>query len=285
MALALHQERAEVESLNGNLEATEYWVQYTLPRAASPLARANLYKLLVLQYALETQYDRATEVGCEALALLGIDLSQEVRATALARELADLRDRLGTQPVTWLLAEPRLEDPTIEVALDLLSGVATASYKSDRDLWLLTVATSVNLGLKHGQSQKLAYAYVCYGIILGSVFGEYHRGYEFGMLARKLGQRYGDRAQICVACAVIASALIPWVRPLAEANPMFEEGQRAGSTSGNLLLPDMPGSTRCDICFTRGNAWNRFRPRWRDRSPSRREPGTSGQSMGLPPCN
>ncbi|MEQ8957465.1 MAG: hypothetical protein RLP02_06000 [Coleofasciculus sp. C2-GNP5-27] len=73
-----------------------------------------------------------------------------------------------------------------------------------------------------------------YGIIMGSVLGDYQSGYEFGCLAVKLSERFNSPFQKCAACLVLAGHLNHWVKPLKLARHIFDESYQAGLSSGEL---------------------------------------------------
>jgi signal transduction histidine kinase len=90
----------------------------------------------------------------------------------------------------------------------------------------------VNLTLEHGNSDASCIAYVLWGMILGSHFGEYNTGFRFATLGLELVKKPGlDRfkARVYVDFATVVN---PWMRHLATGLALlrcaFDSAQEAG---------------------------------------------------------
>jgi predicted ATPase len=70
--------------------------------------------------------------------------------------------------------------------------------------------------MQHGTSGASAYAYVCFGVILGRTFHRYRESYPFGRLACDLVEKYGfisSQARVYAVMGLIAF----WTQPIATA--------------------------------------------------------------------
>jgi class 3 adenylate cyclase/GAF domain-containing protein len=234
LTFTLHKELAKVEYLNGKFEQSEALIYLTLEQAKSVLEKAELYNLLIVQYTMLAEYDKAIQVGRKALALLGIDLPEEGLKAALEVELAKARENLGDRDIASLLAEPEMTLLEKKAAVKLLMNIDPPAYFYNQELYAVIVLKMANISLKYGPVSESAKGYTTYGIILGSVLGDYQCGYEFAQLGLKLSERFNDLAQKSKACNMLANHVIHWVKPIKEAKTINKEGYKAGLESGDF---------------------------------------------------
>ncbi|MDJ0556870.1 MAG: AAA family ATPase [Microcoleaceae cyanobacterium MO_207.B10] len=234
LAFALYKERGLVEYLNGNLDDSEELLNYTLSQAVSALDQAEVYKMLIVQYTMMAKYSDAIESGRQALALLGVDLPKTELKNAFDIEVELAQESLANRNIESLLYEPEIASAEQRMILDLLVSIDPPAYFFDQELYAVIVLKMANLSLTYGNSSESAKGYVTYGIILGSVLGDYQSGYEFGQLAVKLCDRFNSQIQKCPACLVLAGHLNHWVKHIKYAKEIFDDSYHAGLASGEL---------------------------------------------------
>jgi predicted ATPase/class 3 adenylate cyclase/tRNA A-37 threonylcarbamoyl transferase component Bud32 len=234
LTLRLHKQLAEVEYLNGNFEQSEALIYRALDQAKSTLEKTELYNLLIVQYTMRANYERAIQMGRKALALLGIDLPEENLQAALERELANAKENLGNREIASLIAEPEMTNLEKKAAVKLLMNIDPPAYFSNQELYAVIVVKMTNISLKYGPVSESAKGYTTYGLILNSVLGDYQSGYEFARLGVKLSERFHDLAQKCKACNMFANHIIHWVKPIKDAKIVNDEGYKAGLESGDF---------------------------------------------------
>ncbi|MEQ9669361.1 AAA family ATPase [Coleofasciculus sp. G2-EDA-02] len=234
LVLDLYKERIFVEYLNGNFEASEALINSTLQQVKSALDKAEIYKLLILQYTLMANYSEAIETGRKALALFGVDLPKTDLKTALAVEIELAKQNLGERPIASLLSEPEIAIPEQKMVGELLENIDPPAYFFNQELYAVIVVKMANLFLTYGNIPESAKGYVTYGIILGSVLGDYQAGYEFGCVAVRLSERFNSQLQKCGACLIFAGHLNHWVKPIKFARQIFDDSYHAGLSSGEL---------------------------------------------------
>lgn len=234
LVLDLYKERSLVDYLNGNLDESETLLKYTLNQAQSVLDKGEIYKLLSIQYTLMARYAEAIETGRQGLALLGVDLPKTGLKAALDVEVEKAKQNLGDRAIHSLLSEPEITVPEQKMAVQLLINIDPPAYFFNQELYAVIVLKMVNISLCYGNIPESAKGYVTYGIIMGSVLGDYQSGYEFGCLAVKLSERFNSPFQKCAACLVLAGHLNHWVKPLQFARQIFDDSYQAGLSSGEL---------------------------------------------------
>ena len=234
LTLALYKERAEIEYLNGDFERSQQLINLTKFRVKTALEKAEMYDMLLVQYTLMSEYEAAIQTGRKALKQLGVDLPESDLQKALSQELAQAQENLGEREIASLLDAPEMTGPEQKLIVKLLSNIDPPAYFSNQELYAVIVVKMAEISLKYGHVPESAKAYVTYGLILGSVLGDYRSGYEFGQLAVQLSDKFNNPAQKCSACLVMAGHLNHWVKHIKFAEQIFSDGYQAGLSSGEF---------------------------------------------------
>jgi len=233
LTLALYRQRAEVEYLNGDFEQSLALINIILMKAKSVLEVAEVYKLLTVQYTLLMQHAEAIATSRQALSSLGVELPSDDWQGALEVELAAARENWPPR-VGDLLDRPEMTDPSQKVAVQVLSNLIVTAYQSDGELMKWIVVKIVNLSLEYGHTPESGLGYSAYGMLLGSLFGDYQLGYELNLLALKLSEKFNNLVEKCKYCYILAGCVNHWVRPLKGFSAISDEGYQAGLESGEL---------------------------------------------------
>lgn len=234
LTLALHKERAEVEYLNGYFEESEALIDLILKNVKSDIEKAEIYNLLLVQYTMSAKYEESIKTGKKALSLLGVDLPDANFKEALDLEVARAKKNLGSRKIADLIDEPEITDPKKRLALKLLTNTDPPAYFSNQEMYVVIVVIMANISLQYGNIAVSSKGFVTYGIILGSVLGDYQSGYEFGKLAVEVSKKFNSSSQRCSACLVLGGHLNHWVKHLKLADAILNESYQAGLESGEL---------------------------------------------------
>lgn len=234
LTFALHKELATIEYLNSNFDYSETLIKQILEKAKSNLEKAEIYNLLIIQYTMKAEYKAAIQAGREALRLLNIDLPEDNFQQALDNELAEAKAKLADRPIASLIEQPEMTAPDKKIAIRLLMNIDPPAYIFDTSLYPIIVAKMANLSLQYGPAPESAKGFSTYGIVCGSMLGDYRAGHEFGKLALQLSERFNKPAEKCKACLILANWLAPWVTSLEDSIALIDRGYEAGLHSGEL---------------------------------------------------
>lgn len=228
-----------------NLGECEYLLG-DLPAAAERLAalasRADtiedLAAVTCLRIDLHTTLDRgdqAIEVGLDYLRRIDDQWPLETTAKDVQKEFDRFWARLESRAVETLLDLPLLQDYRLRATMDVLTALVAPAMYNDENLFHLLVARMANLSLEHGNSDGSCFAYVWFGAILGSRFGDYQTGFRFGRLGMDLVDKHGlDRFRPRVHL-VFCHHVAPWMQHLKECQPLlrkvFDTAQETGDIS------------------------------------------------------
>jgi predicted ATPase/signal transduction histidine kinase/CheY-like chemotaxis protein len=260
LVLSLHLEGATAEYCHGDFERSQVLIDAALRKATSVVVKARLYEMLIIQHANQAKYEEAFRVARVALELLGQTLPHgHALAAALERELAHNRQLLGDRPIASLVDAPEMDDELHRAAIAILGAVTVAAFYSYAEMFDFIGVRMVNLMLEHGQSAAGVLGYVSYATTLsGTRFGDYQRGYQFGLLALRLADRFQSAAAKCRAGTGLSGSTMTWVRPFAEAYPISIESFEAGLQSGELQYASFNLVTRLLLHFHHDMNLERF---------------------------
>jgi len=231
---SLYKELADVEYLNGNFAASETLLNVLLDHTKNNIEKAKVYNLLIVQYTLIADYDKAIQVGRQALDLLGIELPKSDYADALNLEIAQAKTLLGERDIHLLATVEAMSDPRYKVVIELLADLIPPARYSNAQLFAVISTKMASLSLQHGPAPKSSLAYAVYGMMLGSILGEYQQGYAFGRVAYELSERFQGLTQKCQTCFVLGNYLNHWIKPLKNAEFYNDEGYQAGLSAGEV---------------------------------------------------
>ncbi len=233
LAFCLHKERADVEYLNGNFEESEHLTDEVLQHCASQFEKAEIYNILLIQYTLRGQYQKAVEVGRIALALLGIVLPTEGLQEVIQGELEVTQGILSDRPIASLLDQPLMADTTSQVKIKLLHNLAPTAYLIDTQLWTLIILQGVKLGFQEGYAPEVGFFFPTYGILLATLFAQYRNAYDLGMVAYQLNQKWGHPTYKPGIC--LLTTLNYWFNPVKNSASIGNETYQSALDAGDLL--------------------------------------------------
>jgi predicted ATPase/signal transduction histidine kinase/tRNA A-37 threonylcarbamoyl transferase component Bud32 len=235
LAMSLHIEGAMAEYCRGDFERSQLLIEAALGKVTAVVVKARLYQMLITQYSNQARHEEAIQAARVALALLGQTLPQAHELAAAAQqELAHNRQLLGDRPIESLVDAPEMDHDVHRAAIEILGVLTPTAYLSDVEMHTFIVARIVNLTLEHGQSVAAVLGYASYATMVGARFGDHQRGYQFGLLALRLADRFHSAVAKCRAGAGLSGTIMPWVRPLEEAYAIGIESFEAGLQVGEL---------------------------------------------------
>jgi PAS domain S-box-containing protein len=234
LAFELELNHGECEYLTGDLAAAEARLsalsacaQTAIDAAAVACVRINLYTTL-------DRSDSAVDVGLEYLRR--IDPLWPLNATAedVQQEYDRLRQRMGSASIEALLDLPLMGDPGRRATMDVLTVLTSPALFTDLNLFRLVVGRMATLSLDHGNTDGSSLAYIWFGAVLGTHFGDYQAGFRFGRLGLDLVEKRGlgrFRARVYLVYAVHVAH---WVQPLATSRDYLQRAFKAAKDAGDL---------------------------------------------------
>jgi len=231
---AIYKAGAEVAYLNGRFENSDVLIDSLITHAQDPSDKADIYNLRIVQYTLLGRYAEAIETSQLALKELDALLPSEDFEAALKHEIKAIEDNLGNRAIATLESAPAMTDVNKQAVIQVLGTMMPLTYFSHQEMFKLIVAKTVNCSIQYGLVKSASSVYAAYGSILIAHLEDYFSGYQYGLLAMRLSNRFNDLAQKCKTNMTFANQISPWVKHLRESEEVNRKGYQAGMASGEL---------------------------------------------------
>ncbi len=237
MTWALSLIRAECEYLLGNFELAERLFAAVRVRCLSDLERARVLTNQVELYGHMSRHLEAVSLGLEGLKLLDVDVPAAPTTATILQEVGRARWRRGRRQIAALSQLPEIDDPRVEAAMALIVTMAASANFTSQTLFPTLALRMLSISLKRGHSPVSSFAYCAFGLISGSVLGDFQAGREFGLLSLRLGERYAaQEPRTRVRNLFIFGGLINhWTTHAREDVPYLEQAVRLGLECGDFV--------------------------------------------------
>ncbi|WP_455570339.1 trifunctional serine/threonine-protein kinase/ATP-binding protein/sensor histidine kinase [Xanthobacter aminoxidans] len=207
-------------------------IDRSLAIAATPVERADLYRLKAITRIIRSDYEGAIDEALAGLALLGVALDRTVSDADLEKAYTACSARLNALDVSALRDLPESADPTLRAALALLSTLS-ASFFVRGGLRVLHLIKIIELTLDHGLTPEAAYGFAWFGVFSADLYGDYEDGLSYAVMAQEIVQRDGYEAQRTATLLALDQVSV-WTRPLRFALDRAREAAQIGLTAGDL---------------------------------------------------
>ncbi|HEX2671241.1 MAG TPA: histidine kinase dimerization/phosphoacceptor domain -containing protein, partial [Polyangiaceae bacterium] len=235
LAFELELQLADCEFMTADLQVAEQRLERLGKRATSLTDRAAvIYVLANLYTAMVDRADRAVEICLDYLRVVGIEWSAHPSAETIQSEYQALLARLADRSIDELLDLPLVTDPDTIATIEVLLGLFTPAFNTDRGLVALVLLRIGNLGLEHGNTDATSLGYAFLGMVLGSGFGDYRTGFLFGKLARDLVEQRGLVRYRGRIYHTLGTHVLAWTQPIAVAEASLRRGLSALQEVGDV---------------------------------------------------
>ena len=232
----LARERAESEYVAANFEAAEAQFEIALNHARNARDRADIEMLRVEFYTSRNDYQRAIEVGWDALERLGLPLPKNPSSLSVARVLLQTKRLCGRRPIAAIADRPHLKDARRLAQIGLLATLTAPLYLSAKHNRLaLTTLHNVNLSLRYGNSIGSTYGYATYSILLATALGDIKSAVAFNEMATDLASQFESSRGSCSALFTMGCYTAHHLRPLRETVPILQQSYRLAVECGSTL--------------------------------------------------
>lgn len=247
LMFALHLLAAECEILTGERDAADTRLAAMAARAVGLRDLGAVTRMRVSLFTAMDRSDEAVATGLAYLARVGPDWAPEP-GTSVEGEYATLMSRLAGRSIESIADGPRMSDPVLEGAVEVLAEVMSPASFLDPALHDLIPLRLANLSLEHGLAEASPFAFVHLAMVIGPAFGAYDIAFRFGRLGLDLTARPGLGRLKPKVLMCFGNLVMPWTRPVREGQPLiraaFEQAKAAGDInfaaySCNNLISNM----------------------------------------------
>ncbi len=220
--------------LLGDHAAVDSLHEELIAHGPSEHAKALATEVKVQHLTSLMKYGEALDVAIPLLARLGVRLPRHGHKGQVVTELLRTKWALRGRDVPGLLELPQATDGGVRVAMRVLVTVSAAAYATEPDVFPQIVFRLVRMSLAHGNTPESAFGYVCYGLALCAVLGDYDGGLAFGRLALGMVDRLSARDLEARVRFLYALFIQVWSEPLEGTLSHFKAGANRGLETGDL---------------------------------------------------
>lgn len=232
--LALHCEGAEAAYLCGETQTMEELARTALRHCRTEMDQVPVQETLIHSRLSSNDSQGALDIALPLLARLGLLFSPQPSLPKVLLSFARTRIALlGRSPESLTRQKP-MTDPRLLAAMRIASSILSAAYITSPNLFPLIVFRQVQLSLAFGHAPQSAFAYANFGLILCGVFGDIHRGYAFGRLARNLVRDPACKEQKARVCFIVNAFIRHYREPLGATREDLLEARQSGLETGDF---------------------------------------------------
>jgi len=233
LTLDLHVVAAQAAYLATDDTAMDRLVGAVTRHAAMQLDRLRAQEILVYGLIARSELLAAVHKALELLEELGFVLPREPRESDVGAGLGALMARLAKNPPDVIAALPELNDPRVEAARRLMTGVASAAYLTVPPLLPLLAFQLVESTLDDGISRDSAYGFALLALVLAAV-KMIDVSYANGKLAMTLLSRWEERSIRVRPTHVFNNMVRFWVDPIRDTLPDLLRNYADGIDTGDV---------------------------------------------------
>jgi PAS domain S-box-containing protein len=231
-------ECAECELVCGNSEKAQQLIGELLPRAATRIDEAAVYRLKVQSHIMNSDDSQAVATALTCLRRFGFDIPIRPTEEQVQAEYETLRQDLDARPIESLIDLPLLTDPELQAAMrvfSILTGPAYFTDFTDFRFWRSHIYRMMKISLQHGTSNACIMCYSAMGTVLSGFHHRYHDAYRFNKLACDVTEKHGfieHRTNAYLGFGLCAV----WTQPIGPAIDLFRKSFRIAIETGDLYF-------------------------------------------------
>lgn len=234
LCLELHSTAAQAHFSNGEFEkakgcCNEIYAQFGMPskdRQRADLVTINIFGAQGQSLLAQEECIRQlAELGCkfpkhgQALYIMGGIMKVEMTVKSLERQIQNL---------------PMMTDSSKQWIMRLLDRLATYTYQTKSDLFVLVVLRSLQYTLKYGICDYTPPVFCTVGILLGGVLGDHNANNRFGEIAIQQYRKLPTLPKTAYARTVFLASTFNMPLHHHNLRKSFFEGYKDGMALGDL---------------------------------------------------
>ena len=180
LTLELYDEMSEVNFLLGEHAEAYAYTEKALSTAETVEEKFKAFQVRVQIEMARSQLREAIDIAFEYLELLGEKVEITTSQNEISFALTNIKNKLGINPVEKLAGLPEIVSYPHLIAIKMLSYVITSAYMTSPIVHLQIVIKMIELSLKYGIVSESIVAWVSYGRLYVSEYGELETGYKIG---------------------------------------------------------------------------------------------------------
>ncbi|MFC0399855.1 trifunctional serine/threonine-protein kinase/ATP-binding protein/sensor histidine kinase [Paraburkholderia rhizosphaerae] len=196
--------------------------------------RTQVTRLLLTILTARDQLDDALGVAVNYLHQAGEQLPKRPTDDDVDREFERVITLMSGRQPHALFELPLMRNVQLRSIMEVYVDFFPVALLCDRNLRDLVLLRMTSISLRHGHCDASTHAYAGVVRALGVRYGDYETGIQFGELAMRLiGSKYLGSMKVR-AQVTVGSCVLPWSKPIRQAESLVREAVRSASLIGDL---------------------------------------------------
>ncbi len=193
----IYEEGAEAALLTTDLERMWELSAKVLEESRAPADCHKTYNLRILGHIAQHNPRLATREALSYLRSLGISLPERPGKFRALLALLSIKAMISQGTVQRLPQLPRMTDPSLIAAMQILITVASAAYTTNPTLLVLLNRQRLSMTLKQGNSAWSVSTFSGASVLFAGVLSDLETAYQMGKVAQQLIDQFDAGAQRC----------------------------------------------------------------------------------------
>jgi len=232
----LHLECAQCEHMVGGTVEAERLFDTLLHHAKTENEKIDIHSMKMLLYTATGDYERALEIGTNTLKALGMDMPRSPGLLDKAKEVLLYRWLMLNKRLRHLVELPEMRHARQRKVTDVLVKFILVTCSNYPDLYAFAAMKAGNHALEHGSTEMAPVGYLGFGIVEGSVLGNYRKGYELGKAAVSVAERYGTSFTKSIVYFSFGAIINHWTHHLRDGLDYLQKSIDYALRAGEVLI-------------------------------------------------
>ncbi|MEK5182588.1 AAA family ATPase [Paenibacillus odorifer] len=233
LTFRVFRERAELEYLCSHFDTANELFHLLIDKATTNMDKAYVYAMKVQLEASNDNHEEVISLGQHTLSLLKVKHQFDPGYAQLTLQWLRLRRRLKKVSLESLTLLPPMTDEARRIAMSTLDHSSNACFYVNREGWLASSFTMIELTLDYGMTPEASIGFIGYAMFQYYYFRNDEETFKWAMLAFSLSEPYPK--QHMTTLAAFAMCYDSWRHyDPAMLHTFTEKAGKVGLESGDL---------------------------------------------------
>jgi predicted ATPase len=212
LAFSIEYELGNALYLNGKFQKAEERFLDTITHYTEEDKIFKVQNMRIILYINQGDYAEAIKLGLDTIKMYGIHLNPNPSNKFILSEYLRIKRYLLQKSQNEILEMSPIVDKKILNCLQILVNIYSAAFFTNLNLTSLITLNLSELTISKGNSLYSGFAIVNLANLISGL-GEYSLGYEFGLLALQLNERYGNNNMKVKIIHILTGFILHWNIP------------------------------------------------------------------------
>ncbi|MEK3863292.1 AAA family ATPase [Paenibacillus sp. FSL H7-0716] len=233
LTFRVFRERAELEYLCSHFDTANELFHLLIDKATTNMDKAYVYAMKVQLEASNDNHEEVISLGQHTLSLLKVKHQFDPGYAQLTLQWLRLRRRLKKVSLESLTLLPSMTDEARRIAMSTLDHSSNACFYVNREGWLASSFTMIELTLDYGMTPEASIGFIGYAMFQYYYFRNDEETFKWAMLAFSLSEPYPKQHMTTLAAFAMCYDSWRYYDP-AMLHTFTEKAGKVGLESGDL---------------------------------------------------